>query len=66
MTIELTEYVNDEFNRTAVVHKQMDGYLVTLYRGENVVEERACYSKTLQYAEDLAENWINKWGEFKE
>ena len=36
-----------------------------MYRGKDVAEDRICEGSTLRYAEDLAENWINKWGEFK-
>lgn len=61
----LSEYTNDEFDRTAVVYNKDGHYGVIMYRGKAVAEDRVCEGSTLRYAEDLAENWINKWGEFK-
>lgn len=62
----ITEYVNDEFSRSATIY-EMDGeFGVLLYRHGVVAVDRKCPGHNLQYVEDLAENWINKWGEFKE
>jgi hypothetical protein len=61
----LSEFTNDEFNRTAIVYKDGETFGAVLYRDGVVAVDRKCHGHTLQYVEDLAENWINKWGEFK-
>ena len=62
----LTEFVNDEFGRTAITYESDGEYGALLYRHGIVAVDRKCPGKTLQYVEDMAENWINKWGEFRE
>jgi hypothetical protein len=61
----LSEFISEEHNRTAIVYNKDGHYGVIMYRGKDVAEDRICQGSTLRYAEDLAENWINKWGEFK-
>ena len=61
----LSEFANDEFERTAIVYIDEGTYGVIMYRGRTVAEDRKCPGHPLPYVEDLAENWINKWGEFK-
>ena len=61
----LTEFTNEEFGRTAIIYTKDDVYGVIMYRKGEVVEDRKVPIQTRRYAEDLAENWINKWGEFR-
>lgn len=75
-TIITNEVVNvvDEFSdedgvRTASVYSTNNAgdveYGVFLYRYSEMVEDRKCPGHNLRYAQDTAENWINKQGEFK-
>lgn len=47
-------------NREAVVEidGRDNGYLVKLFSSDKLIETRRVIGKTLQYAEDCAENWI--------
>jgi hypothetical protein len=65
MLTALSEFTSEEFNRTAIVYKKDGNYGTIMYRGTECVEDRICVGNTMQYAEDLAENWVNRWGEFK-
>lgn len=61
----LSEYTNDENGRTAIIYEKDGDYGAMLYRNGAVAVDRKCPGHTLQYVEDLAENWINQWGEFR-
>jgi hypothetical protein len=54
----LSEYYdNSESIRKAVV-KDDNGFLVELWEHGKLVETRDLRHKSLQYAEDCAENWV--------
>ena len=61
----LTEFTNEETMRTAITYEKDGEYGVLLYRKGVPVDDRKCTGHTLRYAEDLAENFINRWGEFR-
>lgn len=46
-------------NRTSEVFDNKDGsYVVMMYEGNDLREERIIEGHTLDYAEDCAENWV--------
>ena len=45
-------------NRRAVIIEETH-YVVQLYVGDELAEERPMYGKSRRYAEDCAENWEN-------
>jgi hypothetical protein len=45
-------------NRRAVIVEETH-YVVKLYVGDELAEERPMYGKSRRYAEDCAENWEN-------
>lgn len=45
-------------NRHAVIVEETH-YVVKLYVGDELAEERPMYGKSRRYAEDCAENWEN-------
>ena len=52
----ISEYVGDN-DRTAIIAQDEKGFLVELYKGNELVETRTVYEHSEAYAEDLAENW---------
>lgn len=68
--IELSTYISDENDRKAVINKDEYHYVVRLYEIKKngnlcLYATRLVYNKALQFAEDLAENFVKKYGEFK-
>jgi len=60
----ISEYSNE--NREAKVLSNGKGsYTVCMMEGEKGYSERTIESCTLRYAQDLAENFVMRWGEFK-
>jgi hypothetical protein len=45
-------------NRRAVIIEETH-YVVKMYVGDELAEERPMYGKSKRYAEDCAENWEN-------
>ena len=46
-------------NRTSDVYSGGNGvYIVEMYEGQDLREERVIEGHSLQYAEDCAENWV--------
>ena len=45
-------------NRRAVIVEETH-YVVKMYVGDELAEERPLYGKSKRYAEDCAENWEN-------
>ena len=45
-------------NRKAVIEEQIH-YVVKMYVGDELAEERPLYGHSKRYAEDCAENWEN-------
>ena len=45
-------------NRRAVIVEETH-YVVKMYVGDELAEERPMYGKSKRYAEDCAENWDN-------
>jgi len=59
MTTFLSEYYDNKHDvRKAIVLDNGDGYWVELWEHGKLVETRDLRHKTLQYAEDCAENWV--------
>jgi len=59
MTTFLSEYYDNKHNvRKAIILDHGNGYWVELWEHGNLVETRDLRYKTLQYAEDCAENWV--------
>jgi hypothetical protein len=50
-------------DREAIIEKGIDSkFVVVLKKGPSVIEQRGC--ATMVEASEVAENWINQWGEF--
>lgn len=54
----LSEYMRND--RTAKVGKNEFGFYVELYEKNSHVKTVEVYDKSEYYAEDLAENWVEK------
>lgn len=59
-----SEYWSQDQNRKAVVFRCSDEWCVDLFENGKFLEQRPLYGKSEYYAEDLAENFVNYWGEF--
>jgi hypothetical protein len=59
-----SEYYSQDLNRKAIVFKSDGVWSVDLFENGKWVELRSCHGHAQNYAEDLAENWVNYWGEF--
>tara|TARA_B100001113_G_scaffold269569_1_gene224306 strand:- start:1909 stop:2115 length:207 start_codon:yes stop_codon:yes gene_type:complete len=46
--------------RTARVFEGYEGYFVELYVKDKLIETRNVFGHSEQYAEDLAENWVDE------
>jgi len=53
---ETVEFLKE--NRKAVIVEETH-YVVKMYVGDELAEERHMYGKSKRYAEDCAENWEN-------
>jgi len=62
----LSEFIDEGNKRTSIVYLDDTStiYGVLMYIDGAIVEDRKCPGHSLRYVEDLAENWINTWGEF--
>ena len=60
--INISEYYDD--NRKAIVYKEDKGYVVHLFEDSNLKKIVDVSVHSLQYAEDCAENWVMKVGDF--
>lgn len=60
---KISEYEND--NRSAIIFKDDKGLVVELFEEGEMLKSKILANKTEQYAEDLCENWVMHWGEFK-
>lgn len=54
----LSEYFDYKENVRKAVVKDDDGYVVELWEHDRLVEIRDLRDKSLRYAEDCAENWV--------
>lgn len=54
----LSEYYDNNENVRKAVVKDDNGFLVELWEHGKLVETRDLRHKSLQYAEDCAENWV--------
>ena len=59
------EYHNEKHKRTAVVTKDKYHYVVKCYEKSQLKYTRLLENKSIRYAEDLAENYVEGYGEFK-
>ena len=55
---ELHHYERD--HRVAKVFRSYEGHYVEFFENQVMVERRELYKHTEQYAEDAAENWVDK------
>jgi len=62
----ISQYWSDDRFRTAEVLVESRGFYVVLKMDGLVVEIRDVFDYSLGYAEDLAENFVMKWGEWSE
>jgi len=46
-------------SRKAVVHRNTNGFYVNLYEDNILKEKRNAYEHSEQWAEDIAENWVD-------
>lgn len=60
--IIISEYFED--NRVAIVFKEQKGYVVHLFEDGDLKKIADVSTHSLQYAEDCAENWVMKVGDF--
>lgn len=60
--INISEYYDD--NRKAIVYKEDRGYVVHLFENDELKRIADVCNHSLQYAEDCAENWVMKVGDF--
>lgn len=56
-TILSCYYSRDQRRRAEVIFRPVHGYEVALYEDDKLIESRALYEHSKQYAEDCAENW---------
>jgi len=56
----VSEYmgVEDYSDRKAYVIRDVGGWLVHMYKSDALLYERECFSNSVIYAEDAAENWV--------
>lgn len=57
--IELSTFYGPNQSLKAVVNKLGDGFIVDFYKDDVLLCGRTIHGKTLQYCEDLAENYCN-------
>lgn len=64
---KLSEYFSEDEKRRAEIHFSSgdEQFEVFLYEDGKVVELKVVDNHTLQYCEDLAENWVQYVGAFK-
>lgn len=61
-----SEFFSEDNKRGALVYQEEAGWCVDMTEEGVLMEKRSVYGRTRQYAEDLAENWVMKWGEFSD
>lgn len=59
-----SEFFSLENDRRAVVFMSDGVWHVDLFENDMFVELKTLRGKSVHYAEDLAENWVNCWGAF--
>lgn len=64
MSKQISCYVNTENNRTADVVLTEKGYAVVCFEGTEIVKTIDVSEHSINYAEDTAENWVEKWGAY--
>lgn len=64
--IELwSTYEMPENNRRAEIWRHYNDFVVHLYEDGFKVKEADCKGHNILYAENCAENWVHKWGQFE-
>lgn len=61
----ISQFWSDDKTREAVICNE-DGFVVMLYENKRLLTTRNVRGHSLQYAENLAENFVMKWGEWSE
>ena len=61
----LSTYMNLEHGRRAELYKDTYHYIVRMFEDGELKQTELLENKTINYAEDLAENYVQKWGTFK-
>ena len=69
MTVNNTQqwstYEMPENNRKAEIWRHNMDFWVYLYEDEIKIKEQSCAGHNILYAENCAENWVHKWGQFE-
>lgn len=61
----VSEFYSEDGNRKTIIWQDKYHWIVDLYENNLKVETRLVTEKTLRFAEDLAENYVEYVGEFK-
>jgi len=64
--IHLSTFMNPEFNRKAELSKDTYHYIVRMFENGQLMKTELLENHSVYYAEDLAENFVQKWGAFKD
>jgi len=62
--VKLHEYLSANKDRVATIYVEEGILYVYLYEDGKLVTAVNCVGRSEQYAEDTAENWVNRWGNF--
>jgi len=63
--VNISTFYNEDHKRRAVISKDQYHYIVRCYEREDLKLTELLENKTLRYAEDLAENFVEGYGAFK-
>ena len=63
--INISEFRNKENNRRATVSKDEYHFIVRCYHKNELMFTELLEDKSIHYAEDLAENYVDGYGVFK-
>jgi len=62
--VKLHEYFSENKDRFATIYVEEGVLYVYCYEDGELVTTVNCIGRSEQYAEDAAENWVNRWGNF--
>jgi len=63
--VNISQFFNEENKRRATVSKDNYHYVVRCYEREEIKFVELLENKSIHYAEDLAENFVEGYGAFK-
>jgi len=60
MEVEVSRFSNTDMSRSAVIYSINGGssYVIDLYEGETLIDYMVIKGKSIDYAEDAAENYV--------